>query len=223
LESDLTTPLAYFLSRPEMNCGHFDAGGCSIPRRVLKKPATPCSASNRARRRGAVHGATYEPARFPCSWSTAFVQPHDLDGNVQATFAARPEIRDRYQILVLSVSEGQAVLAERGSTAPRSPPRARDARSDAPGTGARSDGFLIGSQHGRLVSQLQTIQSGRRLLAARQQQPFSQIKADEKAKKRLEETYFFQPSPSIRRVVMIGTPHRGCSIRIGRRSGFSAR
>ena len=68
---------------------------------------------------------------------------------------------------------------------------------------------LIGHSMGGLVSRLQTIQSGdefwklvsREPLAANQGRPRSAAEA--------AETFFFQPNPSIRRVVTIGTPHHG--------------
>ena len=40
-------------------------------------------------------------------------------------------------------------------------------------------------------------------------QPLSQIKTDPEVRRKLQETFFFQPNPSIRRVVTISTPYRG--------------
>ena len=68
---------------------------------------------------------------------------------------------------------------------------------------------LIGHSMGGLVSRLQTLQSGDDYWRLVSREPLAQIKADPKARQKLDETFFFQPNPSIRRVVTIGTPHRG--------------
>ena len=69
---------------------------------------------------------------------------------------------------------------------------------------------LIGHSMGGLVSRLQTVHSGddywrlvsQRAALANQGRPQGRGE-------KLQETFFFQPNPSIRRVVTIGTPHRG--------------
>ena len=40
-------------------------------------------------------------------------------------------------------------------------------------------------------------------------QPFDMIKAKPKVRRELASSFFFQPNPSVRRVITIGTPHRG--------------
>jgi hypothetical protein len=42
-------------------------------------------------------------------------------------------------------------------------------------------------------------------------QPIESIRAQPQERKRLRRLFFFEPSPSITRVVLIGTPHRGSS------------
>jgi pimeloyl-ACP methyl ester carboxylesterase len=71
---------------------------------------------------------------------------------------------------------------------------------------------LIGHSMGGLVSRLQTIESGDDYWNLVSNEPFSQVKADDKTRQKLAETFYFQPNPSIRRVVTIGTPHRGSKL-----------
>jgi len=68
---------------------------------------------------------------------------------------------------------------------------------------------LVGHSMGGLVSRLQTIDSGDDFWKIVSDQPFQLIQAKPKVRKELEQSLFFQPNPSIRRVVTIGTPHRG--------------
>jgi hypothetical protein len=59
------------------------------------------------------------------------------------------------------------------------------------------------------VSKLQTIDSGDEFWKTASTQPFGTIKADPEVRQSLAETYYFRPNPSVRRVITIGTPHRG--------------
>ena len=68
---------------------------------------------------------------------------------------------------------------------------------------------LIGHSMGGLVSRLQTAQSGDEFWNLVSREPLPQIKADPETRQKLAETFFFQPNPSIRRVVTIGTPYHG--------------
>lgn len=68
---------------------------------------------------------------------------------------------------------------------------------------------LIGHSMGGLVSRLQTIDSRDDFWRLVSDQPFSRLDADPETIAKLEKSLFFQPNPSIRRVVTIGTPHRG--------------
>ena len=68
---------------------------------------------------------------------------------------------------------------------------------------------LIGHSMGGLVARLQTLNSGDDFWRLVSSQPLSQIKTDPEVRRKLQETFFFQPNPSIRRVVTISTPYRG--------------
>jgi hypothetical protein len=68
---------------------------------------------------------------------------------------------------------------------------------------------LVGHSMGGLLSDLQTLPSGDDYWKLVSKEPFDQIKADPNVKENMRETFYFQPNPSIRRVVTIGTPHRG--------------
>jgi hypothetical protein len=62
---------------------------------------------------------------------------------------------------------------------------------------------------GGLVSKMQTVESGDAFWQTTSEHPFAQLKAGDDVKRTLANAYFFDPSPSICRVVTIGTPHRG--------------
>ncbi|GIW99988.1 MAG: hypothetical protein KatS3mg111_3321 [Pirellulaceae bacterium] len=68
---------------------------------------------------------------------------------------------------------------------------------------------LVGHSMGGLVSRLQTIDSGDSFWRILSDQPFEAVKGDPELKHKLRMAAFFQPDPYIRRVITIGTPHRG--------------
>ena len=68
---------------------------------------------------------------------------------------------------------------------------------------------LVGHSMGGLVAKLQTLDSENDYWNLASHEPFDQVRADPETLRKLQETFFFQPNPSIRRVVTIATPHRG--------------
>jgi hypothetical protein len=59
------------------------------------------------------------------------------------------------------------------------------------------------------VAKMQTVESGDAFWHTTSDRPFADLKADPPIRRSLANAYFFDPSPSVRTVVTIGTPHRG--------------
>jgi hypothetical protein len=70
---------------------------------------------------------------------------------------------------------------------------------------------LVGHSMGGLLSKLQVTYSGDILWNAAATQPFNTIVTDAATRTDLAGAFFFGPSPDVRRVVYIATPHRGSS------------
>ena len=70
---------------------------------------------------------------------------------------------------------------------------------------------LIGHSMGGLISKLQVTQSQTKLWDAVANRPLDAIRADPQARERLRRLFFFEPQPSVTRVVFVGTPHQGSS------------
>jgi pimeloyl-ACP methyl ester carboxylesterase len=70
----------------------------------------------------------------------------------------------------------------------------------------------VGHSMGGLVSQLLTVDSGDsywRLVSAKR---FDSLKMEPATRQELQQVFFFQPQPSVRRVIFMGTPHHGSSL-----------
>lgn len=70
---------------------------------------------------------------------------------------------------------------------------------------------LVGHSMGGLLSKMQVTYSGDIIWNAAAVQPFNTIVTDNDTRARLASAFFFTPSPDIRRVIYIATPHRGSS------------
>jgi len=203
LESDLTTPLACFLSNPALgnlaNLGLLrpDAllagrpnGGAPIMGLYMVQPYQPGKIPVLM-----VHGLWSDPM----TWMEMF---NDL--------RSCPEIRDHYQIWFylyptaqpfwVSAAQLRLDLAE-----------ARQVLDPGHREPALDQMVLIGHSMGGLVARLQTLQSRDDFWRVVSDKPFDQLKADPEIRERIERCFFFQPNPSVRRVITIGTPHRGSS------------
>jgi hypothetical protein len=62
---------------------------------------------------------------------------------------------------------------------------------------------------GGLVSKLQTVESEEAFWRTMSERPFSELNADPEEVRSLATMFYFRPNPSVRRVVTLGTPHRG--------------
>ena len=102
LESDLTTPLAYFLSRPEMNLGNLATIGLLRPDALLAmRPGGPDPIM------GLYMVQPYEPGKIPVLmvhglWSTPMTWMEMFND-----LRSSPEIRDRYQFWFYLYPTGQ--------------------------------------------------------------------------------------------------------------------
>jgi pimeloyl-ACP methyl ester carboxylesterase len=68
---------------------------------------------------------------------------------------------------------------------------------------------LIGHSMGGLVSRLQSVDSGDGFWKTLSERPIDELDADPEVRQGLADMFFFHPNESVRRVVTIGTPHRG--------------
>ncbi|MFH1919234.1 MAG: alpha/beta fold hydrolase [Planctomycetota bacterium] len=201
LESDLSTPLAYFLSRSDM--ASLATAGLLRPDLLLAmRPGQSEPVM------GLYMVQPYEPGKIPVLfvhglWSSPMTWMQMFND-----LRASPEILENYQFWFYLYPSGEpfwrsAAQMRRDLAEVR---KVVDPYRQEP---ALDQMVLVGHSMGGLVSRLQTVDSGDDFWKIVSDQPFHLIQAKPKVRKELEQSLFFQPNPSIRRVVTIGTPHRG--------------
>ncbi|MEN6459231.1 MAG: alpha/beta fold hydrolase [Thermoguttaceae bacterium] len=210
LESDLTTPLAYFLSRPEFDI--LATQGLLHPESLLApRPQESLLALQPGRPEcimGLYMAQPYVPGKIPVLmvhglWSSPMTWMEMFND-----LRSQPEIRDRFQFWFYLYPTGQPFW-QSAALLRRDLARVRDTLDPEHREPSLDQMVLIGHSMGGLVSTLQTLSGGQDYWRLVSQTPFSAIKAEPKTREKLAETFFFQPNPSIRRVVTIGTPSRG--------------
>lgn len=195
LETDLTTPLAYFLDRTG-NLDTVQLAGFLRPDKV-------------ERVRGIYMLEPYQPGKIPVlfvhgllssplTWSALF---NDL--------RADPVLRERYQFWFYLYPTGTPYL----ETAADLRDELARLRASAAGDPAFDRMVMVGHSMGGLVSKLLTVDSGDGCFwKVVSREPFDRLKVKPDTRRELERIFFFEQTPGVERVVFIGTPHRGSKL-----------
>jgi len=195
LETDLTTPLAFFLDSPEFRHRNRATEGLLNPNETQSG-------------RGLYMIEPYDPKRIPVVmvhglWSSPLTWM-DMFNDLRSY----PEIRNRYQFWFYLYPSGQPFWIS-ATQLRKDLAEMRDA-VDADRTDPPLDQMvLVGHSMGGLVSRMQTIESGDDFWRIVSDQPPENIRGPEEDRVKLVSTLYFHANPSVRRVVTIGTPHAG--------------
>jgi pimeloyl-ACP methyl ester carboxylesterase len=195
LETDLSTPLAHFLSQPALDENKVSTYGLLHPE--LAEQLT-----------GLYMLEPFDPEKIPVVmvhglWSTP-VTWMEMFNDLRSD----PTIRQNYQFWFYMYPSGQPFWysAARMRADLAHMRKALDPQRRAP---ALDQMVLVGHSMGGLVSKLQTVDSGNQFWKTLTDKPFTELQADADVRDNLAEAFFFEPNPSVRRVITIGTPHRG--------------
>ena len=201
LESDLTTPLAYFLSKVPMES--LATLGLFHPEQLL----IPNGDQHRMSM-GMYMVQPYEPGKIPVvfihgMWSSPMTWMEMFND-----LRSSPDIRRHYQFWFYLYPTGQpfwlgAAQLRRDLAEMR---QVLDPQHREP---ALDQMVLVGHSMGGLVARLQTLESGQDYWKLASRVPWERVKAEDQVRQKLGETFYFHPNPSIRRVVTIATPHGG--------------
>ena len=195
LETDLTTPLAYYLDKPQFRTRNIENASLFRPGSVEQT-------------RGLYMLEPYDPNRIPVLmvhglWSSPRTWM-DMFNDLRSF----PELRERYQFWFYLYPSGQPFWIS--ATQMRKDLKELRDKFDPGHRDAKMDQMvLVGHSMGGLISRLQTIDSGDDFWRIVSDQPSRELRGDSEQRNRLVSTLFFKPNQSIRRVVTIGTPHRG--------------
>ena len=198
LETDLSTPLAYCLNDPALQ-------QIQQPTIGLVSPASP------KHRNGLYMLEPFQPNKIPVImihgvWSGPFTWMEMFN-----SLRGSAELRANYQFWFYTYPTGQpfwesAAELRRTLAGLRGTldPQRRDLALDQM--------VLVGHSMGGLIARMQTLSSGNDFWRLVSDRPFADLKTDAGLRSELADMFFFEPNPSVRRVITIATPHHGSNI-----------
>jgi pimeloyl-ACP methyl ester carboxylesterase len=195
LETDLTTPLAYYLAHAQTR---LEIGG-------LTGFVQPDSLRDRA---GIYTLEPYQPGKVPVvlvhgllssplTWAPAY---NDL--------LADPTLRKRYQFWAYFYPTGNPYMATAADLR-RELARLRSDLDPQHRDRALDEIVFIGHSMGGLVSKLMTVGGGDDFWRQVSDVPLRELKLRPDTRAELEGVFYFEPQPCVRRVIFLGTPHHG--------------
>ena len=195
LESDISTPLAYFLNDPLLHTNWF---------------ATLALLDGDFARefKGLYMLEPFDPNKIPVVMVHGFWSSPTIWTNMFNDLRADRTIRENYQFWFYMYPSGQpfwfSALQMRRDLA-----RAREVL-DVDHTAQSLDQMvLVGHSMGGLISRLQAVDSDDSIWGLLSERPVEELVGDATAISQLHETLFFKANPSVRRVVTMATPFQG--------------
>ncbi|MEO1984616.1 MAG: alpha/beta hydrolase [Fuerstiella sp.] len=193
LETDISTPLAWFLTNPRMSLLDTFAFLRSDQAEELE---------------GLYMVQPFDPDRIPVLmihgiWSSP-VTWMEMFNDLQSD----PAIREKYQFWFYMYPTGQPLTFATASLRDRL--KELRHRCDPHGRNARLDQMVVvGHSMGGLMSYLLTVDSEDKLWNSMSKLPVASIKADRETHDAIQRVFFFEADRSVDRIVTIASPFRG--------------
>ncbi len=196
LETDLTTPIAYFLGRTDIE--RFGFKGFLRPDSIKKLS-------------GIYLVEPYQPGKIPILFVHGLLSSPETWAPLYNDLLADPRIRERYQFWFYLYPTANPYLFTAANLRDslqglreRLDPQRKDSALD--------NMVLLGHSMGGLVSRLLTADSGDDFWRISSDEPLDQAQASPEGKQELRRVFYFERNPSVTRVVFLGTPHHGSKL-----------
>ncbi|MCH2177639.1 MAG: alpha/beta fold hydrolase [Mariniblastus sp.] len=205
-----------------INYSNVDVDGCSVPlRRDLSAPIAyrlkdegrqyltaflqPGSTKNTT---GLFMIQPYQPGKIPLVFVHGLLSDPLTWANIANELLVRPEMMEKYQIWVFEYATGEPFLRS-AAVLRRHLEDARTHVDPEHQDPALDESVLIGHSMGGLVAKLQVSYSGDRVWQAVSSCPLESLRAPSDLRNQLASSFYFNPVPSVSRVIYIATPHGG--------------
>jgi pimeloyl-ACP methyl ester carboxylesterase len=196
LETDLTTPLAYFLGHTDLE----DVGVTGFLR-----------ADKLRGRTGIYMFEPYEPGKVPVVMVHGLLSSPLTWAPLFNDLRADPALRKRFQFWFYLYPTGDPYLATAADLR-QTLDRLRAELDRQHRDRALDEMVFVGHSMGGLVCKLLTQDSGEDFWHLISPEPFTQVKATARTRAELERIFFFERRPFVKRVIFLATPHHGSKL-----------
>jgi pimeloyl-ACP methyl ester carboxylesterase len=193
LERDLTAPIAYVNAQNNRNwlSGFLDPfDPASRPKLTMLEP--------------------YQRDKIPVIFIHGLLSQPMAWADLVNELRAQPDIHAKFQFWAYRYPTGSGFL-DSAANLRELLQLARDSSDPHHADPSLDQMVLVGHSMGGLVARMQITESWDIPWRHFASQPIESIRAPPQERERLRRLFFFEPSPSVTRVVLIGTPHRGSS------------
>jgi pimeloyl-ACP methyl ester carboxylesterase len=193
LERDLTAPIAYVDAQSNRNwlSGFLDPfDPASRPKLTMLEP--------------------YQRGKIPVVFIHGLLSQPMAWADLVNELRAQPDIHSRCQFWTYRYPTGSGFLDSAASLRELLQ-LARNSSDPNHSDGSLDQMVLVGHSMGGLIARMQITESWDIPWRHFASQPIEAIRAPPQERERLRRLFFFEPSASVNRVVLIGTPHRGSS------------
>ncbi len=197
LETDLTTPLAYFLAHNDLTeLGEY----VGFLRGDLIRSQT-----------GMRMLSPYQPGKIPIVLVHGLLSSPLTWAPVINDLQADPVLRERYQFWYYYYPTAAPYLSTAAQLR-RELDQLRNEVDPKHQDPALDNMVLVGHSMGGLIANLMTIDSGDDFWKLVSNEPFEKLKLPADARVELEQTFFFQRQSCVKRVIFVATPHQGSKL-----------
>jgi pimeloyl-ACP methyl ester carboxylesterase len=196
LETDLTTPLAYSLAQSDLYGIEYRA---FVNPEVLKG------------RTGIYLVEPYQPGKIPVVFVHGLLSSPLTWAPLFNDLRADPVLRQKYQFFFYFYPTSDPYL-ETAAELRHALQRLRDDLDPRREDKAFDDMVLVGHSMGGLVSRLLTVSGGDDFWHLASPQPLRDLKMDGETRQELQQVFYFEELPLVKRVIFLGTPHHGSSL-----------
>ncbi len=196
LETDLTTPLTYFLA--QTNLEQLGYTGFLRPDRVLD-------------RSGIYLVEPYQPGKIPVVFVHGLLSSPVTWATMFNDLRADPAIRSRYQFWFVFYPTANPYLNSAADLRDELAQLRQDLDAEKKDP-ALDQMVFVGHSMGGLVSKLLTVEGGPDFWALLSQESPDQIKGRPEDKAKLQRVFYFERQNYVKRVVFLGTPHHGSKL-----------
>ena len=196
LSADLSAPLQYSMDSSRQF--QFDLIG-------FRKPDTVAKMS------GLFLLEPYQPGKIPVVFVHGLLSDPDTWDELLNELRADPEFHERFQFAVYMYPTGNPFLVSAGHLRQslQEMQKLNDPKDPDP---ALQNMVLIGHSMGGVLSRFQVTRSDDKVWEMFAHQPFEKLRAPADTRRMLHDSFFFEPQPFVKRVVFIGTPHKGSTL-----------